>query len=201
MKAGKTIPDLIFHWLQLKSFKKLTASEQEDVSEFLTPEEYDDMHFALRVIPRNRDEQRKTSVLEAFDRQHMHKIRYLSVGWIGKAAAVILPAGLIAGLYLLKQGNALEALVQARPVDTMYVEKKVVGPKEIIHDTVYLLKIYNSPTPKNSGLERNSPPDVAAHNDEMRGLSLEELRAISAEKKGSSLEDDTLWMSFETVPL
>src|SRR4249919_2319682 len=120
MKPDNNIPDIIFQWLENKSFKMLTTSEREIVNAHLTPDEYDDMFLTLRLVSENTGTQYKSTVMESFDRHHGIKVRHLSVSWIWKVAAVVLPIGLMAGFYFLKQSTSLNSLAAIKLTDTVY---------------------------------------------------------------------------------
>jgi hypothetical protein len=135
-------PESVFNLLGKKSFASLSAEEQQLVIQYLTVEEYEELHTAALFLGKSMlagstaaYHPAKTALLQQFDKKHTGPTLFSMTSSLWKIAAVCLLflSGWLCH-YLASHSRTHNAIMAV--VDTVYLTPQTV----IRYDTVYIEK-------------------------------------------------------------
>lgn len=209
-------PD-VFDWIKRTAYAGLSETQKKEVTPFFSPEEYDELHLAARLIGEatgnktDRKQHLKQEALAAFDRRHpqAHKpqlVRLMPAVW--KAAAVFLAIGLPLSMYWLIKGSnpALTNHLDDK-TDTVYIERLVTEKPVKVYDTVYIVKEEQANPVKHNRraaqpVKARMPETLSrVQGGELQIQSIEKLDAIPNKLKRNSIHDDSLLNHYGFVTL
>jgi hypothetical protein len=204
-------PTVIFDWIEKFSFEELTVSQKEEVLNYFSESDYEQMHhtsLSVKAVSKNDSDfnlHRKEFVMHRFDAYHLKKSNTFSLWYnanLWQAAAIFL--FLISGwlfyhVFDLKKEQALRVIAS---VDTVYIEREVASTPEIVHDTVYYYKEVRTVSEKvKSNSDNLFRDDAIQILGKLESRPLIELEAFNNSTLGNSMKDDSLLRKFNFVSM
>lgn len=218
-------PKELFDWIETFPFEALSLEQQIIVQQYISEEEYNDMHLASNEITNSiqhtvRKENIKGQLLQHFDQHYPNqKVSFsVSKSYAWKVASVVLFCSTILLSYLQLNKKVLEQTQIVVKRDTVYLEKELkqiapldqspMQPEPIASKKVQIVKHVqpknnNKPqfqSKQNLKIESESPQSYPLQQD-FHVVSLAESQRKSNSTKRNSMKDDSLERNYKFVSL
>ena len=214
MINSEHLPSEIFDWIETKAYSKLTDEQKQLVLKHLSEADYTQLFQAAESLKTSinfesmDDTNSKNLLLSHFNKHHKTaKLVSLPgkrlVIWQAAAAVLFLVSGWLG--YQLVDFKTQTISEQVAMVDTVYVDREVKTPADVIHDTVILYKYLNRKSAENTvntpAKETTKPSELPLNSGEMQVMSLEELNNTANKRRHNSMKDDSLLKKFGFVAM
>ena len=214
----ESIPDFIYECLGKYTFDELNERQKKEVQNFLTREEYSELHTEYQFIqkaisppPLTRKHDRKEIILAAFDEKHGSRFKpgilLINFQVIGKIAAMLILFGSGWFLHGVFNNSSPQLSAVKNLIDTVFVENNLSEHALSKPDTVFkeIVKIERYQVNPNAGLltkqASNTLADDYYPNQDLQILSLSDLENNLNLPKGNSYKDDTLARLYKLTSL
>jgi hypothetical protein len=207
MQSKQQAPASILDWLEKKNFESLHKTEQNEILDHFSEEEYNDMRLAMIALHAGNEEKTRRSeakfrVLEHFKKVHASRkniLRTLLPFTTLKIAAALTPFVLAWLVFSFLRPASAFAGGTVASTDTVFVTKLIDAVPVLIHDTIYKIeKEFVKVTGEEniSGNERTAAQGAIVLPEEFPVMPIENSDNAANRIKGNSMLDDSLWRRF-----
>jgi hypothetical protein len=157
------IPNLIFDWIEIYSFQDLNETQQQQVLQHFSMDEYNDMHATANALTniamQASNKNNKQELLNLFDQQFTNHNKHKFNLW--HAASILL--FICSSIFMYNSFNKSNSSAQLvnNIHDTIFIEKNMTQANNIINDTIEIIK--NVMTTKNI-VKHHTKQLIAKHN-------------------------------------